>query len=109
MKEIHIKDYNLVMGGVAPALVAAGAGATTGIATYLSTQAMGDQDPTVGGFIGAAVGGAVGGMVGSKVGSAIGGSILSASLGGMTDGVINSMYKDIEKSGNKLEEDNYNN
>lgn len=44
MKEIHIKDYNLVMGGVAPALVAAGAGAgaTTGIATYLSTQAMGD-------------------------------------------------------------------
>ncbi|KIE90533.1 hypothetical protein AP460_02790 [Actinobacillus pleuropneumoniae] len=38
MKEIHIKDYNLVMGGVAPALVAAGAGATTGIATYLSTS-----------------------------------------------------------------------
>ncbi|KIE90532.1 hypothetical protein AP460_02789 [Actinobacillus pleuropneumoniae] len=48
-------------------------------------------------------------MVGSKVGSAIGGSILSASLGGMTDGVINSMYKDIKKSGNKLEEDKYNN
>lgn len=87
MKELSVKDYELVSGGGAP-LVWAGAG----VAAYVGSKMYSGEEITALGLVSSAVGGGVGGAAAhvGRIGWAS--SITSSFLGGATEGLINSSF-----------------
>ncbi|WP_419843970.1 hypothetical protein, partial [Actinobacillus pleuropneumoniae] len=86
MKELSVKDYELVLGG-AP-LVWAGAG----VAAYVGSKMYSGEEITALGLVSSAVGGGVGGATThvGRIGWAS--PITSSFLGGATEGLINSSF-----------------
>ncbi|SUT94912.1 hypothetical protein [Actinobacillus lignieresii] len=94
MKELNIKDCEIVTGGVAPLVWAA-----AGVATYLGTKLYSGEDITAIGVVSSAIGGSIGGGI-----SAIARTsttlrpIVGGFAGGAAEGFVNSSYQGMKSN-----------
>lgn len=95
MKELNIKDCQLVTGGAIPVVVWAAAG----VASYLGNKLYSGEEITAIGIISSAAGGAIGG--GASAAIRVGASLRPVAggfAGGATEGFIHNSYQGIRNS-----------